>query len=83
MDKTKMVKTTLHYAADIGGGLIVAGIVKSNVHTNNIIIKVPVVVASYALGNVIGRAAAAEIDDSVDRVIAIFKEKPTETPVTE
>lgn len=84
MNKTQIVKTTLHHTAALGGAIIAGRIIGALVPQTTLITKVCVPVAAFTLGNIVGNACAAEMDREVDAVVKIFQEnKKTEDTVTE
>lgn len=84
MDKTKIVKTTLHHTAGIGGAIIIGRIIGALVPQTGLITKVCVPVGAFALGEIVGNACAAEMDRVVDEVVRIIKaNQPVVTTATE
>lgn len=67
-------KKTLNICAKIGAGTIASAIVRNNVVTDNPILKVMVVVASFSLGGALAEVAGNNMDKIVDDVAAFVNQ---------
>ncbi len=73
MTKTEIAKTVLAVGVQYGTGLIIAGIVRSNVIPLNTVQKIGVVAGTWALSGVVANAATKYTDDLIDEAISKFQ----------
>lgn len=73
MNKLDIAKKTLEIATSFGASKIAHDIIKNNVRTDSTFQKVTVIVGSFALGSAVSRAAAQEMNRTIDEVVHVIK----------
>lgn len=69
MNKLAAAKTALHVAASVGAGTIVYTLVRNNVVPANMIQKITVPVATFALGGAVAKVASTHMDEAFDEIV--------------
>lgn len=74
MDKRKIAKRAVAIVAAYGAGTVTKSVIANNVQTDNILVKIPVAVASHVLAGLVGMVAAAEAERRMDEFYASYDE---------
>jgi L-asparaginase/Glu-tRNA(Gln) amidotransferase subunit D len=74
MDKRKIAKRAVAIVAAYGAGTVTKSVIANNVQTDNILVKIPVVVASNVLAGLVGMVAGAEAERRMDEMYAAYDE---------
>lgn len=74
MNKIEIAKKVVGLTVQYGSGLIISGIVRSNVAPANIIQKVGVTVGVFAISGAVGNAASKYTDLMIDEIVDAYKE---------
>lgn len=74
MDKRKIAKRAIALVAAYGAGTVTKSVIANNVQTDNILVKIPVYVASNVLAGMVGVIAGAEAERRMDEIYAQYDE---------
>lgn len=74
MDKRELTKKIVKYVVGYGTGIVINGIINSNVEPDRIDQKIAVGVASLAIGGVIAEAASDYTDRRIEELFDKFEE---------
>jgi len=79
MTKTEITKKIVAVGVQYGTGIIVAGIVRSNVVPMNTIQKIGIVVGTFALSGAASDAATKYTDHLIDEIVDGFQKVKTKS----
>ena len=74
MNKIVVAKTVLHFTAQMGAGTIVYTLVRANVAPANMIQKITVPVAMFAMGGLVSEKTSFYMDQIVDEIVTTTKQ---------
>jgi len=74
MNKIELTKKVVGFTIQYGSGLIISGIVRSNVAPANVIQKVGITVGVFAISGAVGNAASKYTDILIDEIVDAYNE---------
>ena len=74
MDKRKIAKRAVAIVAAYGAGTIVKTTIANQVQTDNLLVKIPVIVAAHVMAGMVGVAVGAETERKMDELFDSYDE---------